>query len=627
MAGNALSLGSLWIELGLRTEAFHEALDEAKLSLQSPFQVITSVLREAGQAIRTGAGKALADDFDFLITERLAPPLADFAADLDTLIPQAAKRVAADLGAPGGPVMTVRTMFGTDLPTDVRVTASALQDLRNDVRDVEQATLDVQTAMEATPPQPSLFDGLRNQAQSFVGFLASNEGLAGTAHRVFAFDLPDAVGEGFGSVLALQDSFARGWTNFTNALKHAWADALGSMVAAFVSGFTEPIGRQLGELMSKASGLMGVSVGSSATQVAGAAASGAANGAASGTSGASTTARNVGTVIGYAVGAEALGQTLRAAGFANVPTLSGLASASLRAFTNGGSELTFTGIHVSNALVPDAAWVATQPGAFQNTRDALFHDTLHWELARLKSQAAIKTLHPVSRTGGHLRGVYVTQVESRHSVVMPTDIGLELLLNGGLAYSQLGVDARWTRVGQGKMIAYFTDEGGLGFSDVESTQNTASAAPAASPSAGSSASGAGLSGAMSYPSLASAAQNFAQAVAVNLAEVDRDAQGMGVLTPTSQMNLSYGLSKVSHYLANKAAAAGVSLASIPIPGAGITFGELFPSFSGGSFATDAGARIQVNVDKFFGSDAELRQLTDEIVRIARQEGLILGPIV
>jgi len=34
----------------------------------------------------------------------------------------------------------------------------------------------------------------------------------------------------------------------------------------------------------------------------------------------------------------------------------------------------------------------------------------------------------------------------------------------------------------------------------------------------------------------------------------------------------------------------------------------------------------VNVDKFFGSDAEMRQLTDEIIRIARQEGLTLQPI-
>jgi len=128
--------------------------------------------------------------------------------------------------------------------------------------------------------------------------------------------------------------------------------------------------------------------------------------------------------------------------------------------------------------------------------------------------------------------------------------------------------------------------------------------------------------------LQSAAQNFALAAMVNLAEIGRDVLGTGVLSTFQQVDFTRGLQAVSNWLADTAADLGVSLSSIPIPGGrGMTFGETFPSFAGGSFALSPGAAIQVNVDKFFGSDAEMRQLTDEIIRIARQEGLVLSPIV
>lgn len=473
----------------------------------------------------------------------------------------------------------------------------------------------------------ALWDGLHETSVNALGRLGA----------LFAVDIPDAFGRGFGGVLSLQDSFTEGWTKFTNALKKVWSESLGDMVSAFVAGFTRPIGEELGRLAARAAGILGTST--PATTAAGAVAAGTAAGAvnaATGAAGASTAASagtgaaaSIATVIGYGLAVEAVGQTLGALGITNFPTPSRIAGAIVQAFSGGGA-VTGIGGTIPNGKVPEAAWLTAYPTLYVENRGAVLADTLHWAPFRLSSQTAIKLMYPVSRSGGTLTGrpVWLTAL-TKGNIVIPTDIGLELLVNGGITASTLGVDSRWLDVYAGKMLAVISEEGGLTFQDVAAPTPATTTAPSTPPPAPAAPAPAAPTGTVptSYPQIQSLAQTFAQAVAVNLSELERDLSGQGVLTPTGQVSLSLGLAKVSHYLADQASKMGLALGSIPIPGAGITFGELFPTFAGGNFPTNAGALIQLNVDKFFGSDAELRQLTDEIIRIARQEGLVLNPII
>jgi len=133
--------------------------------------------------------------------------------------------------------------------------------------------------------------------------------------------------------------------------------------------------------------------------------------------------------------------------------------------------------------------------------------------------------------------------------------------------------------------------------------------------------------ALTYPRVESMAQTFAQGMAVLFGEQERDVAGAGMFDFMQQTTLSRGLASVQGQIFDAAQSMGLSLGSIPIPGSGMTFGDLFQFYgSRGSYGTNNSNLITVNVDKFFGSDAEMRQLTDEIIRIARQEGLTLQPI-
>jgi hypothetical protein len=427
------------------------------------------------------------------------------------------------------------------------------------------------------------------------------------------------------------------WTVFTDQIKRFWNLALGDMVASFVTSFTDPIGEKLGALAARATG-MSSSIGEKivagaaggTTVAAGAGGAGASAGAAAG----AAAGAGVGYVAGAGIaaggvllalaGVEILGRVANALGFEGaIPLPSAM-------ITNAIPEIRLMGKSVPNALVPDAAWIALNADAWAKTRDAYKFDTLDWKLSENRATRAVKMLNPNSRTGGIMRGVYLTTVTrgTGGGTVMPTPIGLDLLMNGGLTPEDLGVSERWIAVGNGTQVAYLTADGGVGFQAVDA--DTMAAAGASTTSAG----GTTPSGsrtettALTYPKVQSMAQTFAQGMGVLFGEQQRDVAGKGILDFMQQTTLSRGLASVQGQLYDAVQSMGMSLGSIPIPGSNQTFGDLFEFYkTKGSYATNNSNLITVNVDKFFGSDAELRQLTDEIIRIARQEGLTLSPIV
>ena len=469
----------------------------------------------------------------------------------------------------------------------------------------------------------------------------------------FGEEVRKSLSSALGGMLTAQTDFKTAWTEFTDGLKRAWRGAVTDILDNFLEGFLKPAQDGLVGLGVKAAewvtGKPAITItpGGAAAGAAAGAEAGAAAEAAKSVTGLEKVVKALPKAIGIVAGAELIGQVLIAAGFENVPTPSRLITAAAGAFSSAGAaEIRLTGKLVSNTKVPDEAWIALNAEAWAKTRAAYQTSVQYWEVSESFENRALKSLHPHDRTVGTLRGVRLTGL-TEGGAVIPTQIGLNLLMNGGLTPTDLGVDPRWVGVGNGTQRAYMAEDGGLYFEAVDAAavsaaqgafieaQHAAGQASTKTPLAETiappvSARPTGSrteTTALTYPRVQSMAQTFAQGMGVLFGEQQRDVAGKGVFDFMQQTSLARGLASVQGQIFDAAQSMGLSLGSIPIPGSDKTFGDLFSFYgSRGSYGTNNTNLITVNVDKFFGSDAEMRQLTDEIIRIARQEGLTLNPI-
>ncbi len=647
--------------------------------------------------------------------DRLDPRLEDFVADLSLAVPEGLGRGLKFL-APGTPFFWNWERSVGSLPDALTPTVEHLSEMH--------AALEVVgTELSTLPDDMAAFTGAIERAageKGAIGLLASGfddlrvaligkDGDGGSESILDAVDraIPKALGDAIAGIVTMQTDWDDAWTGFTEALKRIWNSAVSDMFSAFTRGLLSPVKREIesfGEsifdnalnMSDLVHGPPSPTPGPSAPLVHGPPSptpNPLVHGPPSPTpgpsapetgsplvttdgkeqSGAEKVVRKAVKVVGRFLGLEALGKTLQEAGF-DASTPSEFAKMAYQAFSAGGeSEIGLTGKRITNGSVPEAAWQFLFPTAYANARDALFHDILDWRVSRVKGRQDLKSLHPHSRTGGTLRGVRLTVITTTNNVV-PTQIGHELLMNGALTPTELGVDARWIGVGKGTHIAIIPEGEGLKFLEVDLADeyatsvaerepdftelantfvasgaitkgevaqfvslvptlgsagavNTIQAGRGASSGESTAAFNNEVTTSLTYPKIAAMAQTFVQGMAVLRQEEERDLSGAGIFDQRQQTSLSAGLERVRWVLGDAIAATRISLGSIPIPGSDATYGDVVTGVSRASASFTPGALLNVNVDKFFGTDAELRQLTDEIIRIARQEGLVLNPIV
>lgn len=584
--------------------------------------------------------------------ETLLPPMESAEEMLLTGLPDAATQGLGGMLSEGSALPKLGAALRQDIPDAAGESVEAFADMRENslpplasLKDAVDAATGSVNDLAAAPeqePASGFFGRMTAAATDFNLFLNGEHGLKGTWHQLWGEDFPAATGDFFADLVSTDKGLSGAFRGMTADLKRIWRGALSDMFADYLRELYNPIADLVKTPPTLKPG--GDDGGSAPSGEPGGGDTGDGGGGLGALAGLAAALKQGGAA---AVTTELLGAALRGLGFQNVGTPGKVLGAFFRDVVNTENvrELRPTGKRVDVSNVPTAALVALfgtpnlpNPNAVRD-----------WRVYQSTRDAAIYTLHPTDTASGTvLRGVYLTG-KTQKNIPIPNDIAFELLQTRALRAADIGLPLDWEYVALGQKAAVLGEDGGVGFVDTAANERTpnqraaleahsgtgtppAPETPVASlspppPSTSAAQVAASVRG-MNLSKLSQAATAAATGMEVFLNEIlQRDPRGQGVMDVATQGALSQSIVDTFGQIVKQASSAGIGLSEIPLLGApGLHVSDILNANASGSAAYRNNV-FTVNVDKFFGTESELRQLMNELLRLARQEGLVLQGMV